>query len=90
MINEVEAAREQAEFSAKCAATKAAGQKLLARIRRSSKYFGQGVEDQKFPAVVTNEFSYCVTGRPGRYRLIDVDLFAVFDADADPIQITFE
>lgn len=81
---------EQAVFNTKCANAKAAGQKLLARIRPSSKYFGQGDEGRLFSVAITAPEEYCVKGGPGgRYRLSDVDLFAVFDSE-DPTQITFE
>lgn len=68
------------------------GQKLLARIRPSSKYFGQGSEGELFPVCVGNgpRTGYLVLGGPGgQYRLSDVDLFAVFDEAKPPTQITF-
>ncbi len=65
------------------------GQKLLARIRPSSKYYGQGVEGGLFPVCIGSNGDYKVLGGPGgQYRLADVDLFAVFD-EASPTQITF-
>lgn len=82
---------EHAVFEAKCANTMVTGQKLLARIRPSSKYYGQGDEGLLFPVVITSPKEYGVVGGPGgQYRLNDVDLFAVFDENADPIQITFQ
>lgn len=65
------------------------GQRLLARIRPSSKYHGQGEEGALFPVCVGPAGEYCVAGGPGgQYRLQDVDLFAVFDEDRPPIQIS--
>lgn len=86
------AARAQhAAFEAKCEALAKTGQKLLARIRPTSKYFGQGGEGQLFPVVVASTGEYGIIGGPGgQYRLSDVDLFVVFDDGAAPIQITFE
>jgi hypothetical protein len=75
----------------------ATGQKLFARIRPSSKYYGQGGEvwgdgeDFLFPVVITSSPEYRVSGGPGgQYRLKDVDLFAEFTSGVPPVQITFE
>ena len=66
------------------------GQKLLARIRPSSKYYGQGEEDALFAVCIGPVGEYNVLGGPGgQYRLLDVDLFAVFDERRPPTQITF-
>lgn len=66
------------------------GQKLLARIRPSSKYYGQGEEDTLFAVCIGPGGEYNVLGGPGgQYRLSDVDLFAVFDERRPPTQITF-
>lgn len=66
------------------------GQKLLARIRPTSKYFGQGDEGTLFPVCIGPAGEYCVLGGPGgQYRLSDVDLFAAFDDKKPPTQITF-
>lgn len=66
------------------------GQKLLARIRPTSKYHGQGTEDELFAVCIGPGGEYSVVGGPGgQYRLSDVDLFAVFDDTKPPIQITF-
>lgn len=65
------------------------GQRLLARIRPTSKYYGQGQEGTLFPVCIGPAGEYCVVGGPGgQYRLKDVDLFAVFDDGRPPIQIT--
>lgn len=80
-----------AAFEARCDTLRVTGQKLLARIRPSSKYFGQGEEGRLFPVVVASQLDYGVVGGPGgQYRLSDVDLFVVFSDDAEPIQITAE
>ena len=66
------------------------GQKLMARIRPTSKYHGQVTEDELFAICIGPAAGYCVVGGPGgQYRLSDVDLFAVFDDTKPPIQITF-
>lgn len=82
---------EHAAFEAKCQALQGTGQRLLARIRASSKYHGQSDEGELFPVIVASKSEYGVIGGPGgQYRLRDVDLFVVFTDDVDPIQITFE
>ena len=90
--NDMDAARaKMAAHQAKCQELLGTGQKLLARIRPSSKYYGQGDEGKLFPVVVTYQTEYGIVGGPGgQYRHSDVDLFVVFMDDADPIQITFE
>ena len=66
------------------------GQKLLARIRPNSKYYGQGEEGGMFAVCIGTSGEYSVLGGPGgQYRLCDVDLFAVFDEAKPPTQITF-
>lgn len=84
------AARAQmAAFDARCAELRGTGQKLLARIRKASKYYGQGNEGELFPVVVASKDDYGVIGGPGgQYRLADVDLFVVFADGDDPIQLT--
>lgn len=68
----------------------AQGQRLMARIRPSSKYFGQGAEGGLFPVCIGPAGEYRVLGGPGgQYRLADVDLFAIFEDDKPPVQITF-
>jgi hypothetical protein len=86
-----EARAKMAAVDAKCQELLGTGQKLLARIRRGSQYFGRGDEGALFPVVVASTGEYGVIGGPaGQYRQADVDLFAVFADDAVPIQITFE
>ncbi len=89
---DMDAARKQlAAHEARCETLLGSGQRLLARIRPSSKYFGQGEEGKLFPIVVASKGEYGIVGGPGgQYRLRDVDLFAVFADDVEPIQITFE
>lgn len=90
VIDEEVARAENNAFEAKCAAMKSRGQQLLAMIRRNSKYFSQTPAGVFFPVVVTPGNGYCVQGGPGgQYRLSDVFLFVIFDASAEPIQITF-
>ena len=82
---------EHAAFEARCQSLQGTGQRLLARIRPSSKYHGQSDEGELFPVVVASEGEYGVIGGPGgQYRLRDVDLFVVFTDNVDPIQISFE
>lgn len=82
--------KEFAAFEARQAVLTQQGQKLLARIRPSSKYYGQGVEDTLFAVCIGPGGEYRVLGGDGgQYRLSDVDLFAVFDDEKPPTQITF-
>ena len=53
---------EHAAFEARCEELLGTGQKLLARIRPTSKYFGQGEEGGLFPVVVANKGEYGVVG----------------------------
>ncbi|WP_236749970.1 hypothetical protein [Acidovorax carolinensis] len=83
--------KEFAEIEARNAVLMQDGQRLMARIRPSSKYYGQGEDDALFPVCIGFAGDYCVIGGPGgQYRLRDVDLFAVFDDRKPPTQITFE
>jgi hypothetical protein len=89
MIDEDVARAAYAAYEAKCHELSNSGQRLLARIRPTSKYFGQGTEGGLFPVAVA-QGEYAIVGGPGgKYRLADVDLFAVFADDVDPIQLTF-
>ena len=57
---------------------------LAARIKKSSKYYGQGGpgrnEDDGFPVYICNDLlGYVVQGGPGgQYRLADVELWALW------------
>ena len=55
------------------------GTQLVAQIKRSSKYFGQGKEGARFPvSIQSDSCGYVVLGGPGgQYRLADVNVFAV-------------
>ena len=78
----------------------AAGTRLVAKIKKSSKYFGQSsvadrlagrprTDAEFFPVVVVGDGpgDYVLAGGPGgRYRLEDVDLFALV-ADGKRIKI---
>ncbi len=58
------------------------GQQLFAKIKRSSKYHGQGGKGLLFPVYVIHGGAgeYVVQGGPGgQYRLADVNLFIVDD-----------
>jgi hypothetical protein len=56
-----------------------AGQQIYAKIKRSSKYFGQTGEDDLFQVYVeAHKGEYVVSGGPGgQYRLADVNLYVV-------------
>ena len=64
---------------------------LYASIKKTSKYYGQGTKDEKFPVFVIAEPGkfdpgYVVQGGPGgQYRLSDVDIFAVCTATGDDL-----
>lgn len=66
--------REQAELAEQIAEK---GQKLYARIKKSSKYYGQGTKGDLFEVFfVADPCGYNVIGGPGgRYRLSDVNVF---------------
>lgn len=56
------------------------GQQLWARIKRTSKYYGQGTKGELFKVRVTTLVfdDYMVLGGPGgQYRLRDVNLYVV-------------
>jgi hypothetical protein len=58
------------------------GQQLYAKIKRSSKYFGQGEKNALFEVFVEagSSSEYLVQGGPGgQYRLADVNLYIVED-----------
>lgn len=90
-IDTVQMRKEFAAIEARQVVLTNDGQKLLARIRPSSKYHDQGEKGAMFPVCIGPGGDYCVLGGPGgQYRLHDVDLFAVFDETKSPTQITFE
>ncbi|MGE0022477.1 MAG: hypothetical protein AB7S70_02470 [Hyphomicrobium sp.] len=49
-----------------------AGQQLVARIKRSSKYWGQTAPNEWFDVRVVNDASYQLRGNDNNYRLSDV------------------
>ena len=55
------------------------GTQLVATIKKSSKYYGQGAKGARFPvSIQSDSCGYVVLGGPGgQYRLADVHLFAV-------------
>lgn len=56
------------------------GQQLYAKIKRSSKYYGQGKKGALFEVFVEagHPEAYLVQGGPGgQYRLVDVNLYIV-------------
>ncbi len=71
-----EAARYEAEKAEKVRS----GQQLYAKIKRSSKYYGQGEKGALFEVFVEAGYpeAYLVQGGPGgQYRLADVNLYIV-------------
>ncbi len=68
-----------AEYERERATRISAGQQLYAKIKRSSKYFGQAGKDDLFQVyIVAHRGEYVVEGGPGgQYRLADVNLFVV-------------
>ena len=67
----------------------AAGVRLVAEIKKSSKYFGQGFTGERFPVVVQAGNEYVFRGGPGgQYRSADVHLFALVDEDGTLVQLT--
>lgn len=59
------------------------GQQLYAKIKRSSKYYGQAGRNEIFPVYIVGGpgwGEYIVQGGPGgQYRLHDVNLFVIHD-----------
>lgn len=57
------------------------GQQLYAKIKRASKYYGQGRKEGLFEiAIVPSCGEYCVQGGPGgQYTLRDVNLYVCED-----------
>ena len=63
---DTELMREQfAEIEARQTALMQDGQRLLGRIRKSSKYYGQGENVALFPISIGFAGDYCVHGGPG-------------------------
>lgn len=74
---------ESARYEAEKAEKVRSGQQLFAKIKRTSKYYGQGEPGALFPVyveAVDYAEGYAVQGGPGgQYRLKDVNLFIVDD-----------
>ena len=71
-----------ARYEAEKAEKVRSGQQLYAKIKRSSKYYGQGEKGALFEVFVEagNPAAYLVQGGPGgQYRLSDVNLYIVED-----------
>ena len=71
-----------AAYEAEKAEMVKSGQQLFAKIKRTSKYFGQTDRGALFPVFVEAGYAegYVVQGGPGgQYRLRDVNLFVVED-----------
>lgn len=71
---------EVAAYEAEKAEKVRSGQQLYAKIKRSSKYYGQGEKGALFEVFVEagHPEAYLVQGGPGgQYRLADVNLFIV-------------
>lgn len=71
---------ESARYEAEKAEKVRSGQQLYAKIKRSSKYYGQGEKGALFEVFVEagHPEAYLVQGGPGgQYRLADVNLFIV-------------
>jgi hypothetical protein len=54
-------------------------QQLVARIKRSSKYWGQTAPNAWFPVRVSGNSGYCFRGNEDQYRLCDIALGIVKD-----------
>lgn len=61
-------------------------QQLVARIKRSSKYWGQTAPNRWFPVRIVDDPSYRVLGNDNRYRLSDV-AFGICLADGVVVDI---
>lgn len=57
------------------------GQQLVARIKRSSKYWGQTAPNQWFDVRVVDDASYRLRGNNNNYRLNDVVLGVRLDTE---------
>ena len=71
-----------AAYEAEKAEKVKSGQQLYAKIKRTSKYYGQGEKGGLFPVFVEAGYpeGYMVHGGPGgQYRLSDVNLYVVED-----------
>jgi hypothetical protein len=78
-----------AEYEQQRVAKSSEGQQIYAKIKRSSKYYGQTDPGEIFPVRIATQFGdYAVQGGPGsQYRLSDVNLFIV-DVDGEASRIS--
>lgn len=62
-------------------------QQIHAKIKRTSKYYGQGERDALFEVFIeaNKGWEYIVKGNGNSYRLKDVNLFVVVDGIAQRI-----
>ena len=76
-VEEIEAENQAEDRENLCLASR--GTQLVASIKKSSKYYGQGKQGARFPVSIQDPgYEYVVLGGPGgQYRLADVSLFAV-------------
>lgn len=76
-----EAGQRIAQLKAERAGRVTAGQQLYARIKRTSKYYGQGEKGALFPVYIRAGCGdYHVSGGPGgQYRMRDVALYVIAD-----------
>lgn len=61
------------------------GQQLYAKIKKSSKYYGQTKPGERFEVHIAHQggWEYVVQGNNNDYRLTDVNLFVVDDKDRE-------
>ena len=84
-MNTEEGRAEVEAYEAAKAAKVKRGQQLYAKIKKTSKYYGQGEKGALFPVFIDAgrsgyDADYAVQGGPGgQYRLADVNLFVVAD-----------
>lgn len=83
-MNTVIGRAEIEEYKAEKSANVNRGQQIYAKIKRTSKYYGQGPKGALFPVFIEHgTYEYVVQGGPGgQYRLRDVSLFVVDDGHA--------
>ena len=83
VVTEEELAAEKAQEDRAIRQRASAGTPLVASIKSTSKYYGQGKEGSRFPVLIQVWDERCadlyvVRGGPGgQYRLADVNLYAV-------------
>ena len=83
IVTQDELAAERAQEDRAIRRRAAAGTSLVASIKSTSRYYGQGTKGARFPVFIqawdeSSAQPYFVRGGPGgQYRLVDVNLFAV-------------